>query len=66
MKELNINIKVKFGSRFQEICGRDTLMASLKSWVSFVQWANKKNLVKVEIDGNNLKYLDWFDFKKVK
>lgn len=66
MKEVTIKISAKFGSKFQEQFARDSLMAVFRSWRTFLNTTNKKNEVNIEINGQNIRHLDWFNWQKSK
>ncbi len=59
--KLTIEIEAKYGSPFQKRFANDSLLANLKAWRSFLVLQHKKNEITVEIDGNNIKHLDWIN-----
>ena len=60
MKKATIEIRAKFGSKFQEQFARDSLFATLKAWRQFLENNHNKNDVLVVINGDNIKRMDWF------
>lgn len=63
-KEVNIKIEANFGSNFQEIFARNCLTSILKAWQSHLENSHKKNEIRIEINGDNIRNLDWFNFGK--
>lgn len=62
MKETDINIEAKFGSKFQEHIARDTLMIALKTWRAFMHGNHNKNFVDISINGAKIQHLEWFNW----
>lgn len=64
MKKVTINIKAKFGSKFQEQFAGDSLLGMIKAWETYVRNAHKKNEVEALIDDSPALHLVWFEWKK--
>lgn len=64
MKKADIEIEVKFGSKFQEKFARDSLFAALKTWKEFVVFAHQGNSVQIKINGDLIHHLDFFNWEK--
>ena len=64
MKQVKIEISAKFGSKFQEQFARDSLMATLRSWQTFLNSAHKNTTVNIKINNALIQNLDWFNFEK--
>lgn len=63
MKKTKIEIRAKFGSKFQEQFARDSLFGVLKAWKSYLDYSHKNNDVLVVINGNSVNNLDFFNWE---
>jgi hypothetical protein len=66
MKKAEIIITGKFGSKFQQNFAETSLFNLLKSWKQFLDSSSINNKILVEINGDNINNLDWFNFKTPK
>ena len=61
MKE-NIEIDCDFGSDFQRVTARDTLMILLRAWQTHTTAVHQKNRAFIAINGDNINNLDFFNW----
>lgn len=66
MKKATIEINAKFGSKFQEQFARDCLLAILKAFKYQVNNSHARNKVEVEINGDSVNILDFFNWENGK
>lgn len=64
MKKASIEIRAKFGSKFQERFARDSLFTFLKGWRAFTTSTHKDNHIALKINGSHIGNLDWFNWDK--
>ena len=63
MKKATIEIRAKFGSKFQQQFARDSLFSLLEGWKHFLDNQHKENDVLVIINEQSIKTLQWFDWE---
>lgn len=60
--KVEIEIDCEFGSDFQRIVARDTLMILLRAWKTHTQTVHQKNRAFIAINGDNIENLDFFNW----